>query len=259
MGIPLRDLDLGGSDAVQIEHQTLAGSFDPQLALVQFDDLTGRSTEWTIAPEETLLFSNVIGGEFCGQSPELEGQLGDTVKIAYVDEKNNAAIFSEVARVRQTRDIDAYLRETNQILTGCPDNRYYNPTAEGREEVTILDNRADPPVVDYVSRSLEITDSGRSYVVTYFQVGDVLVAIQYAGPHGSELDLMDDLEQAILARVVPTQFGEVQDVPGAKDLPPEDEVTTTTLADPTAPSETSTPDRPEATFSPETTARSSDR
>ena len=102
--------------------------------------------------------------------------------------------------------------------------------------------RDEPLELDYLTRTLKPKEGGTIQIVTYFQVGNVIVAIQYAGPDKPPKSLMRNAELEVLYRVAPDQLSKTAKVRGQKPIP--GDVTTTTAPDAVEPSPTSSPPLP---------------
>lgn len=239
LGYPVSQLDVGAQSAVALDHIALAGTFDPEAALVAPEDLPGN---WSPADPGFARYT-MIGQPVCGQTPEISNQLGDPLVRVYQDDRNRSFIISEVVRVRQPKDANQYLRELEKVFGGC--RRFYRGSGDERTQVRVLAGQPDPPVVDYVSRSLQPVSGGSTQRLIFMQVADVIVAIQYIGPTVPTRALLDRAQREILIRVAPEQFTRTQDIPGARPIPTQPtttttSTTTTTLPPTTVPSPTTT-------------------
>ena len=110
-------------------------------------------------------------------------------------------------------------------------------------KVEIRDGQPNPPISDYVSRTLTPPKGGTLQRVVLFAVGDVIVSIQYAGPTPPSPSLLANAQKRILTRVAPDQFGKKRKIPGERTLPPElttTSTTSTTLPPTTLPPTTTT-------------------
>jgi hypothetical protein len=238
VGYPVSRLDVGAQSAVALDHLALAGTFDPEAALVAPDDLPGN---WSPADPGFGRYT-MIGQPVCGQTPDIANQLGDTLVRVFQDDRNRSFIISEVVRVRQPKDANQYLRELEKVFGGC--RRFYRGSGEERTQVRVLAGQPDPPVVDYVSRSLQPVTGGSTQRLIFMQVADVIVSIQYIGPTVPPRALLDRAQREILTRVAPEQFARTRDIPGARPIPTEPTTTTTstttTLPPTTLPPSTTT-------------------
>jgi len=255
LGYPIRSLELGASDAVTLDQEALANTIDVEQALVAQTDLP---KSYEPAPDLAAGVA-LIGAKYCGLAVAPETTVGEPLTAAFLDRTNNAFILSEVVKVKQQNDAGKYIKELTGVFDGCPDQRYF--TGAGADKVRLeISNprkRDEPLELDYLTRTLKPTGGGTTQIVTYFQVGNVVVAIQYAGPDKPDKNLMSKAEDEILYRVAPDQFSKTSKVNGEKPIP--DETTTTLVPDVVQPSPTSSPPTlappPPPTFEPPTTTR----
>lgn len=255
LGYPIRSLDLGSSDAITLDQEALAGTIDAEQALVAAGDLP---SSYAPAPEMAAAVT-LVGATYCGVEVTPEEVVGEPLTAAYLDPTNKAFILSQVVKVKQQNDAGKYIKELTGAFDGCKDQRYF--TGAGAEQIRLqISNprKGDEPLeLDYLTRTLRPVDGGTTQIVTYFQVGNVIVAIQYAGPDKPDKNLMSKAEDEILYRVAPEQFSKTAEVAGEKPMP--DETTTTLVADAVQPSPTSSPPTlapaPPPTFEPPTTTR----
>lgn len=255
---PLRSLDLGDSDAVILDQEALANQIDVEQALLQSSDIPRSYTE---QPQDVAAVVDLIGATYCGGTVEPTDQQGSARARAFVDEKNRSFMLSQVIRVRRAADAGKYVREMAALFRGCAENndRYFTVENGTRTEWKVTEPRRDEPLAeDFVSRTLTATKGGATKIVTYFEVGNVVVALQYAGPANPPKTLMANAEKEILYRVAPQQFQRTAKVPGSKAIP--SDTTTTTVDDLVSPSPTSSPPPPTTvapppTFEPPTTTR----
>ncbi len=258
VGYPLTGLEFGSDDAVVLDQSALTG-IDLAEALAQPDDLPSSFA----VSEEFSATVNLVGAEFCGSSVSLDATANARASKAYIDDTNNAFFVSEAVRAKDTTSATRYVQQLTSLLDGCEKGRYFKVEGDERIEVEITSPRRNPPLkLDYVTRTISPTKGGPVQVVSYFQVGNVVVALQYAGPEKAYESLMETVETKILSRLVPEQFGETVPIEGEEPLP------TDTTIQPNAvdPSPTSSVDytdesMPPATFDPPkttTTAKSKD-
>jgi hypothetical protein len=248
---PLRSLDLGGSDAVTLDQEALAGTIDAEQALVAQADLP---KSYVLADDSVTAGVALIGAKYCGIAATPDAVVGDPLTRAFLDNTNHALILSEVVKVKQPNDAGKYIKELTRVFDGCPGQKYFTAEGPDQQHLEITHPRNDEPLeLDYLTRTLTPVDGGTTQIVTYFEVGNVVVAIQYAGPQKPSKDLMAKAEDEILYRVAPDQFSKTAKVKGEKPLP--EETTTTTIPDVVQPSPTSSPPTlaPDPTFEPPTT------
>ena len=235
IGYPIKQLDLGGASAIALDHEALAGSIDPSLAVIGLADLPkGFVTD----PNDNGASVHLIGASYCGKTIAPDSPVGDHIARTLLHPGNGWFIQSEAQRLRRTQDAAKFIRESTANLDGCPGGKYFDVNGDKRIEQAIRDDRPDPPVVDYVSRTIAPVNGGGVRIITYFQVGTVVVAVQYAGPANPPKSLMSNAELAILYRLAPEQISKTAKIKGVKPLP--DAVTTTVAMGDASP--TSSPD-----------------
>jgi hypothetical protein len=243
VGYPLSRVDLDVTTAVELDQVALQGTFDPEAALAQLQDLPGSFAQ----VEGDASMFGAIGAAFCGQTPEVEGQLGDRLMRAF-NTKNGQLVTSEVVRVRKPVEANRYIAEVERTFDGCSQGSFFRTTGDERVEVKIRPGQPDPPVNDYVSYTLQPTGEGTTQRVIFFQVGDVVVALQYFGPSTPPPDVLGKIQTAILERTAPSEFSARREVDGVQPVPTDPTTTAlvvTTVA-PAAPDATQ-PDGPPPT------------
>ena len=222
VGYPVSKIDVSAESAVSLDHAALAGTFDPEAALVEPSDLPDN---WQPADPAFAKFS-MIGSPICGQAPEIPNPLGDKLVRVYQDDRNQGFVISEVVRVRQPKDANQYVREIEKAFVGC--KAFFRSTGDDRAKVNVLPGQPDPPVTEYVSRSLSPVSGGNTQRVVFFQVADVIVAVQYAGPTTPARSLLGKAQREILTRLAPKQFTTTRRIPGAQPIPTEPTTSTST-------------------------------
>ena len=89
-------------------------------------------------------------------------------------------------------------------------------------KVEVTDLGTKQPITDYVSRVFQVEGGGNYDIRTVFQVGSSVVALHYAGSERPSRNLMSDVEETILTRVSPDDFGDTSTtVAGVTPLPPQ--------------------------------------
>ena len=254
LGYPIRSLDLGASGAVTLDQEALANTIDVEQALVSGADLP---KSYEPAPDLAAGVA-LIGATYCGYTVAPDAIVGQPLTAAFLDRTNNAFILSEVVKVKQQNDAGKYIKELTGVFDGCPDQRYFTGTGASKVRLEISNprKRDEPLELDYLTRTLKPEGGGTTQIISYFQVGNVIVAINYAGPDKPDKNLISKAEDEILYRVAPDQFARTTKVPGEKKIPLD---TTTTIDDAVQPSPTSSPPTlappPPPTFEPPTTTR----
>ena len=229
IGYPLSKVDFNVAVAKQIDHNALIGTFDPELALVQPSDLPSTFAQSDV---DLSLFS-IVGASFCGEQPKVDGQLGDKLIRSFAT-SDKQFVISEVVRVKAAKQASDYIQQVQRAFDGCLPKAYFRVD---KVRVKIKAGQPDPPVTDYVSYTLEPETPGPTQVIVFFQVGDVVVAIQYLGPSKPTQTLLKDAQDAILRRTAPKDFGALAVVDGVLPVPTE---APTTAAPTSAPPPTTT-------------------
>ena len=227
---PLRSIDLTVRESVVLEHALLAGTFQPPQALVQPDDL---SAQWQPAdPGITDMLTRPI----CVSQQTTIEPVEAPLSRGFVNPLDSATLVSVAARYRSIDQAKERLGEFERNLTTCRQNEFLMTTTgiDGQsrgERFGIVFDRSEPLVADYVSRTIRPKAGGLVEVLIYFQVGDVIVGVDYRGPQTSN-ELFEKAETGILTRVAPQQFARTVDVSGAQPVPGNEVTTTTNAADP---------------------------
>ncbi len=214
VGYPLSKVELDVTTAVELDHVALQGTFDPEAALALLEDLP---SEFAQVEGDASMFG-AIGASFCGETPTVEGQLGERLMRAF-NTKNGQLVTSEVVRVRKPVEANRYIADIERAFDGCTQRSFFRTTGEERVEVKIRPGQPDPPVNDYVSYTLQPTTEGTTQRVVFFQVGDVVVALQYFGPSTPRPGLLGDVQDGILQRTAPNDFSKLRTVEGVKPVP----------------------------------------
>ncbi|HKY14361.1 MAG TPA: hypothetical protein VJM33_05515 [Microthrixaceae bacterium] len=238
MGYPVSKIEIDVRTAEQLNHAQLAGTFDPGASLAALEDLPDG---WGPGDPGALGYLNIVGTPICGVTPQIENQLGDPLQVVYSDASGKELLTSQSVRVRSTREANQYIQEMARAFEAC--SEFFVLSDGERTKIDIRPGQPSPPVTDYVSRTLVVADSGLTRRVVFFQVGDVIVILQFAGPTSPPKELLDDAQMGILERVAPEQFTSTKDV-GAQPLPTEPTTTTTSTTLP-----------PTTTVPPTTTAK----
>jgi hypothetical protein len=229
VGYPLSKVDLDVTTAVDLDHVALQGTFDPEAALAQLEDQPAGFAQ----VEGDASAFGAIGASFCGETPLPEGQLGDRLMRAF-NTKNGQLVTSEVVRVRKPVEANRYVAEIERTFDSCTQRSFFRTTGDERVEVKIRPGQPDPPVNDYVSYTLQPETKGTTQRVVFFQVGDVVVALQYFGPSTPRPDLLGKVQTGILERTAPSEFSKLRKVDGVRPVPT-DPTTTVLMVTTTAP------------------------
>ncbi len=229
VGYPISQLELDVESAVTLDHSALVGDFVPEEALAQLQDLPANFVQ---LDGDASAFG-VIGASFCGETSSLENQLGERLMRAF-NTPDGQLVTSEVVRARRPIDVSNYVRDVDRAFDNCSQDSFFRTTGDQRVEVKIKAGQPDPPVNDYVTRTLQPEGEGNTQVVVVFQVGDVVVALQYFGAVKPPPSLLGDVQMGILQRTAPAEFTPQRDVDGVVPVPT-DPTTTTAVIPSTVP------------------------
>lgn len=220
VGLPLSMASRGSDDVVQLDHSELAGTFELEEALINQNDLPA----WQEG-SDSLRDLGILDFGWCGKELELTGSEGGSQARAFLDpffKGGTAFVLSEAA---QMDDVDAarrYMEDITSALASCED--WYDE--DDNHYLLEVENR-DPPVDAYISRGVSVEGEQIQRAVSFFQVGDVVVALQYVGPADPPAGLMESLEKKVLARVSPEDFPDLAEQVSGLEEPPEDSPATT--------------------------------
>ncbi len=241
LGYPISRIKVSGDNAVALDQNALAGTFDPQAALVTAADLP---TSWA-ATDTAFEAYSLLGAEVCGQTASITHQVGSRLVAVFHDDADQSYLLSEVVRVNEPGDAQTYLSDVQAAFDSC--GSFYRIAGGTKTKVNILQGQTNGPITDFASYTLQPPKGGITQRVVYMQIGDVIVSLQFAGPTLPEQTLLANAEHDILVRTAPKQFRQKQPVPGEKNLPalPTTTSTTTTTLPPTtlAPTTTTRPRR----------------
>ncbi len=232
---PVSQVELDVRSSKQLNHDSLAGTFDPEAALATVED---APEGWVPGDTSVVGLLGLVGAPICGTTPEPENPVGEPLQAVFRDAAEQEWLISQVIRVRSPRDANQYITDVTSAFDSCS-TFFWGGTSGERTKVEIREGQPDPPVTDYVSKTLAATEGGLSRRVSFFQVGNVIVVLQAVGPTRPANAILDDAELGILQRVAPDDFPKVRPVDGAQPLPEEE--TTTTVTTTTLPPTTTAP------------------
>ena len=242
-GFPLSRVKIDTYQATQLDQQYLAGNFDSNDALVEPTDLPTGFAPGDPKTIDLLTFTQQLhigtAAGFCGQSPDVADIVDNRITPqVFTSQEAGLTVVSMVERFKKVQSANAYVRRLGDIVDKCP--YYFRVNGETRERINLSADRREPPVVDYVNRTLLADKGGEVSEVTFMQVGDSIVELQVVGASRPPEGFMARLESAILGRVAPRQFGSESQIAGELPLPPEPATSTTTSPPPTLPPPEST-------------------
>jgi hypothetical protein len=197
---PLRYVDLQVSSAVRLDQTALAGTIDPSDALATVDDLPAG---WT-AGDPALAPFGLLGSEFCGREVPLPTALSDSRSAVFANATDRTTLISQALRVDRWQSAREYVSAVGDALGTC--DEFFRVGFGVREKVLVRDPQGAAPITDYVSAAF-LSEDGRSVVEwSIFAVGDVVVALTFAGPTRPPAPFLNGVEESILARLVPSEF-----------------------------------------------------
>lgn len=217
LGVPVRLLPDFSAGGVTLDQETIALSLNPAEALVQADDLPRG---WKPKTDLGVLAFGIIGAEWCGKTPEVRQQQGTKKVVAFENAETGAVITSEYVRVDRPSVANAYVGEVADALS-CAS--FYRVLGVQSAQYRMLPTGRRVPVSDYTARLIQPKDltAGGVQEVVFFQVGDLIVALQYVGKERPPTRLMNGVEESILLRTAKQYYRAETTVPGAQTLPVE--------------------------------------
>lgn len=237
-GFPLSRVKIDTYQATQLDQQYLAGNFDANDALVEQADLPSGFVPGDPNTIELLKKTQQLhigaGASFCGDSPGI-GDIVDnriTPQI-FTSQDSGLTVVSMVVLFKKAQSANTYIRKLGDIVRGC--DHFFRTNGETSERINMSDDRKEPPVVDYLNRTLSADKGNEVSEVTFMQVGDSIVELQVVGTSRAPEGFLAKLETSILSRVAPKQFGSQSQIDGELPLPPEPATSTTTSPPVTAP------------------------
>ena len=215
MGQAISKLPDPTEGAVVLDQLSLGG-IDPTTLLLEEGDLPA---DWKVAPS----FPGLVGGTWCGEEVETTGMRSSPIDTAtFLFPENNSVLVSEVASFDRPQFAANYVSDVTEVMLDCPS--YFEPGFDGKSKVKVevTDLGTKQPITDYVSRVFQVEGGGNYDIRTVFQVGSSVVALHYAGSERPSRNLMSDVEETILTRVSPDDFGDTSTtVAGVTPLPPQ--------------------------------------
>jgi len=237
-GFPLSRVRIDTYQATQLDQQYLAGNFDSNDALVELADLPSGFAAGDPKTIDLLTFTQQLhigtAAGFCGKSPEIDAIVDNRITPQiFTSQDSGLTVVSMVVRFKKVQSANAYIRQLGDIVSGC--DHFFRKNGETSERINLSDDRKEPPVVDYVNRTLSADKGNEVSEVTFMQVGDSIVEIQVVGTSRAPEGFVAKLETSILSRVAPKQFGSQSQIDGELPIPPEPATSTTTAPPVTAP------------------------
>jgi hypothetical protein len=220
---PVSQIQLNVRTEKTLNQEALAGSFDPEQALATVDDVPDG---WTPGDLAAVGIVSPVGQSICGTTPQMQNSLADPLQSVLQNSSGKELLVSQVYRLRSPRDANQYIQDMGNALS-C--TSFFTLTNSQRNKIEVRDGQPDPPISDYISKTLVASQGGaRRFAI--FQVGNAVIVLTSAGPIVPPDSLVGDAQLDILNRVDPADFPNTVKVAGAKPLPPE--ATTSTTAPP---------------------------
>ncbi len=219
-GYPLSKIQFEESDAVRVDHSRLAGEIDPVAAVVISDDLP---IGWQPG-DESLAGFGLLGAGFCGEEVELPTALSEVQTAVFANPSDGSILIAQAVRVDRWQNARTYVDDVSSAVGEC--EQFFRTGLDGsRVEVDIEEGTSEPPITDYVSRSFVDQQGDSVQTWSIMSVGDVVIALLYAGPTAPQEGFLSGLEDSLLIRVDPADFAPGGVAPST--------TSTTEVADPT--------------------------
>jgi hypothetical protein len=223
---PVSQIQLNVQTQKTLNQEALAGSFDPESGLATVDDVPDG---WGPGDLAAAGIASPVGQSICGTTPQMQNSLADPLQAVFQNTTGQELLISQVFRLRSPRDANQYIQDMSDALS-C--NSFFTLTNSQRNKIEVRDGQPDPPISDYVSKTLVASQGGaRRFAI--FQVGNVVMVLTTVGPTVPPDSLVGDAQLGILNRVDSDDFPKTVKVAGAKPLPPE-ATTSSTAPPPTA-------------------------
>jgi hypothetical protein len=223
---PVSQINLNVRTEKTLNQEALAGSFDPESALATVDDVPDG---WVPGDVNAAAIASPVGQSICGTTPQMQNSLADPLQAVFQNSSGKELLVSQVFRLRSPRDANQYIQDMSDALS-C--NSFFTLTNSQRNKIEVRDGQPDPPISDYISKTLVASQGGaRRFAI--LQAGSAVVVLTSVGPTVPPDSLVGDAQLGILNRIDATDFPSTVKVAGAKPLPPE-ATTSTTAPPPTA-------------------------
>jgi len=198
---PLRFIKFDDSNATRLDQARLAGTVDPEQAIVTLDDLPKG---WE--PGDAALGSfGVMSSDFCGEVVATPAPLSDARSSVFQDPTDKAVVISQALRADKWQLAKTYINDVKDALDEC--SEFYRTGPNGKSKITIKDNSEAPLLADdfvgatYVDENGELVQEWGIFVV-----GDVVVSVLHSGPTRPEPPFLNGVIGKVLARVDPSDF-----------------------------------------------------
>ncbi|MFZ4517014.1 MAG: hypothetical protein ACOYOP_01400 [Microthrixaceae bacterium] len=215
---PVSLIKFGGGGAVRLDQASLAGQTEADAGLVQAADLPPG---W-VPGDPNLKVFGVLGSEFCGDRVELPSPLSNQKAAVFTNPGSEATVIAQVLRTERWQAARDYVASVDDARGQC--SEFFQSSPLGRVKSSVEAGSGSPPITDYASGAY-VAKEGRSVSEwSMMAVGDLIVAITYAGPSRTSRTFLNQLEARVLSRLDPANFapegvGSTTSVPGATTLP----------------------------------------
>ncbi len=215
---PVSLIKFGGGGAVRLDQAALAGQTEADAGLVQIADLPPG---W-VPGDPNLKVFGVLGSEFCGDQVELPSPLSNQKAAVFTNPDSGSTVIAQVLRTDRWQAARDYVAAVDDARGQC--SEFFQTSPLGRVKSSVEAGSGSPPITDYASAAY-VAKEGRSVSEwSMMAVGDLIVAITYAGPSRTSRTFLNQLEARILARLDPSNFapegvGSTTSVPGATTAP----------------------------------------
>ncbi len=198
---PLRFIEFDESNATRIDQARLAGTVDPEQAVVTLDDLPKG---WE--PGDAALGGfGIMSSDFCGEVVATPAVLSDARSSVFKDPTDDAVVISQALRADKWQLAKTYINEVKDALEGC--SQFYRTGPNGKSKIAIKDSSEAPLIADDFVGATYVDENGELVQEwAIFLVGDVVVSVLHSGPTRPEPPFMNDVIGSILARVDPADF-----------------------------------------------------
>lgn len=201
LGVPLGRLNFASSDAIRLDQARLAGSVDPEAAVVTAADLP---VGWKEGDPNLAAFG-ILGNEFCGETIEMPAALVGMKSSVFTSPSGNATLISQAVRVEQWQAAREYVRDVEKVISDCDKFFVVNPDGK-RQRVNVKESQQDEPITDFVARSFVAEDGTSVQAWSIMAVGDVIIGLRHISRTAPQHSLMEDLQNHILMRTAPQTF-----------------------------------------------------